>query len=77
MKVYSAKLIKLNNPSKYMFNVISVKPNKKYGYFEITTKIYHHEFIEIKRFNEVDYIELYENLSWGHNDKVLEVIRQD
>ena len=77
MKTYKAKLIKINRPSELMFNVISVKPNKKYGYFEITTKIYHHEIITTKSFKEVDFIELYENLSWGQNDKVLKVIRND
>ena len=61
MTTYKAKLIKLNNPSKYMFNVLSVKVNKKYGYFEITTKIYHHEIITTHSFKDVDYIELYED----------------
>lgn len=74
--IYKAKLIKLNNPSKYMFNVLSVKANKKYGYFEITTKIYHHQIITTKRFNEVDFIELYENESWG-NDKPIKVVNQE
>ena len=58
-QTYKAKLIKENQPPRYKFNVISVKANKKYGYFEITTKIYHHEFIETLSFKECDKIELY------------------
>ena len=58
-QVFKAKLIKENNPPRYKFNVISVKANKKYGYFEITTKIYHHEFIETLSFKECNKIELY------------------
>ena len=58
-QTYKAKLIKENNPPRYKFNVISVKANKKYGYFEITTKIYHHDFIETLSFKECDKIELY------------------
>ena len=36
--------------------VISVKADKKYGYFIITQKIYHHEIISIIRFNDCDKI---------------------
>ena len=60
-QIYKAKLIKENNPPRFKFNVLSVKANKKYGYFEVSTKIYHHEFIETVNFRDCDYIELYPN----------------
>ena len=36
-----------------------MKPNPKYQYFEVTTKIYRHELIETIRYKDCDYIELY------------------
>ena len=39
-----------NKEIKTFFDVIKVKPNHKYGYFEITQKIYHHEIINPERF---------------------------
>lgn len=59
MITYKAKLIKVNNPPKYKYNILSVKADKKHGYFEVTTKIYHHQIIELVRFTDCDYIELY------------------
>lgn len=72
MKTYKAKLIKNNNLPKTMFNVVSVKANKKYGYFEITTKIYHHQIITIHRFNDVDRVELYDEEDSRKPAKVIE-----
>ena len=72
-QTYKAKLIKENNPPRYKFNVISVKANKKYGYFEITTKIYHHEFIETLSFKECDKIELYDT----ENNKIVKTIEKE
>ena len=72
MATYKAKLIKNNNPSKLLFNVISCKANKKYGYFEITTKIYHHQIITIHRFNEYDRVELYDEEDGRKPVKVIE-----
>lgn len=44
---------------KSIYYIKSVVPNKKYGYFEITQKIYHHDIITIHRFRDVDRVELY------------------
>lgn len=43
-----------NVPVKTFYHVIKVNPNHKYGYFEIHTKIYHHEIIDIVRYNDAD-----------------------
>ena len=59
LNFFKAVLIKDNQPVKSKYHVVTVKPNDKYGYFEFTTKIYHHEFIEIVRYNECDKVELY------------------
>lgn len=37
-------------------SVISVKADKKYGYFVITQKIYHHEILSTIRFADCDKI---------------------
>lgn len=48
------------NEYKYTYHyIVKVKPNKKYGYFETTQKIYHHEIISIQRFNDIDRVEVY------------------
>lgn len=72
--IYKARLVKVNNLPKLMYNVTSVKPNKKYGYFEITTKIYQHQIITLHRFNDVDYIELYDE---KEPNKVVKVVHHD
>ena len=72
--VYKIRMVKVNHLPKVMYNVISVKPNKKYGYFEITTKIYHHEIITTERFNDVDYIEMYNE---KEPTKVVKVIHKE
>lgn len=51
-----ALFYKGDNLTKLLRDVISVKANKKYGYYEITQKIYHHTLITTARFNEVDKI---------------------
>ena len=51
-----ATLYKGNTAIKILLDVIKVKPNKKYGYFEITQKIYRHELITIARYKDVDKI---------------------
>ena len=61
MKTYKAKLIKENHPPKYKYQILGVKVDKKHGYFEVTTKIYHHQIIELIRFNECDSIELFDS----------------
>lgn len=61
LKTYKAKLIKENHLPKEMYNIISVQADTKYGYFIVTTKIYHHEIITTHSFKDVDYIELYED----------------
>lgn len=49
-------LYKNNKPIKSYEDIIKVEPDKKYKYFVIHQKIYHHEIIFIKRFDEVDKI---------------------
>lgn len=51
-----AKCYKDNQLIKTYGNIITVKPDKKYGYFIITQKIYHHEIISIMRFADCDSI---------------------
>ena len=45
-----------NQLIKALRDVISVKPDKKYGYFIITQKIYHHEIISTIRFADCERI---------------------
>lgn len=54
-----AKLIKNGKTVKEIYFIKSVVANKKYGYFEITQKIYHHDIITIHHFKDVDKVELY------------------
>lgn len=54
-----AVLIKNGKEVKSIYYIKSVVANKKYGYFEITQKIYHHDIITIHRFTDVDRVELY------------------
>lgn len=54
-----AKINKIGKPPVYKWQVVKVKPNPKYQYFEVTTKIYRHELIETIRYKDCDYIELY------------------
>ena len=54
-----AKINKIGRPPVYKWQVVKVKPNPKYKYFEVTTKIYRHELIETIRYKDCDYIELY------------------
>lgn len=55
------RLVKINKPSKWKYQVLKVTTDRKYKYYVITTKIYHHEIIETIPFAEVDYIECYED----------------
>ena len=71
MKKYKIKLIKENHPPKYQYDVIKVVANDKYNYFEITTKIYHHEIIETKSYRDFDRIELYDE-----ENKLVDVIKK-
>lgn len=61
MKTYKIKLVKENHPPRYQWNVIKVVPHDKYNYFEVVTKIYHHEIIETKSYKDVDSIEIYDD----------------
>lgn len=54
-----AKLIKNNKVVKTIYNIKSVVPNKKYGYFEITERINQHDIITTHRFSDIDRVELY------------------
>lgn len=55
-----AKLVKDGQTVKEIYSIKNVVANKKYGYFEITEKIYKHEIITIHRFKDVDKVELYQ-----------------
>ena len=61
MKTYKARLVKINRPSRYRYNVISVTSDKKHQYFIVKSKIYQHEFIETISYKNCDYIEVFEN----------------
>ena len=56
-----AKLIKNNKVVKTIYNIKSVVPNKKYGYFEITERINQHDIITTHRFSDIDRVELYKH----------------
>ena len=58
-KMNKAVLIKDNKEIKTIYSIKSVVANTKYGYFEITQKLYHHDIITIHRFSDVDRVELY------------------
>ena len=51
---YKAYLTKGNKAIKVLFDVTKVNPNYKYGYFEITQHIYHHDIITIHRYKDFD-----------------------
>ena len=57
-----------------MFDVVSVHPDKKYGYYVVTQKTLHHQIITVHRFNDVDYIELYDE---KEPNKVVKVIHKE
>lgn len=59
MNRHVAKLIKNNKVVKEIYNIKSVIPNKKYGYFEITERINQHDIITIHRFSNIDRVEIY------------------
>lgn len=54
-----AVLIKDHKIVKEIYNIKSVVANTKYGYFEVTQRFYKHDITTIRRFTEVDRIELY------------------
>lgn len=84
MKTYKIRMVKLNKPSKYKYNVISVTTDKKHQYFIVKSKIYQHEFIETISYKDCDYIEVFENGSviYGRfadltsGDKPVKVVNQ-
>lgn len=54
MKKFRARLIKNDKIINVLHDVTKVEVNEKYGYFEITQHIYHHDLINVVRFNAVD-----------------------
>ena len=58
-KMNKVVLIKDNKEVKTIYSIKSVVANTKYGYFEITQKLYQHDIITIHRFSEVDRVEMY------------------
>ena len=78
-----ARIVKMNRPSRYMYQVKNVTIDKKYKYFVVTTKIYHHEIIQTIPFDDCDYIELYEDraeygmIVTDNKERVIKVIRKD
>lgn len=85
MKTYKIRLVKINRPSKYKYNVISVTTDKKHQYFIVKSKIYQHEYIETISYKDCDYIEVFENDSviYGKfadltgGDKPVKVVNQE
>lgn len=70
------RIVKLNHPSKYLYQVKKVDVDRKYKFFEITIKIYNHHFIQTIPFSECDYIECYnDKLEYGilSKEKVIKV----
>ena len=51
--------------------ITKIKVDKKYNYYEFHQMIFHHEIIFVRRFNEIDYIELYENMGDKNPIKVV------
>lgn len=79
-QIYKIRMVKLNKPSKYKYNIISVTNDKKHQYFIVKSKIYQHEFIETISYKDCDYIEVYgQNLSYGMfaNDNPIKVVNQE
>ena len=77
---YRIKIIKTGRSPRYMYDVKSVSVDKKHRYFIVTSKIYHHDIIQIIRFDECDYIEVYTmDHSYGMfiNDKPIKVVNQE
>ena len=65
-----------------MFQVKKVDVDKKRNYFIVTTRIYHHDFIQLINFKDCDYIECYEDraeygMFIGNKEKVIKVIRSN
>ena len=58
MKKYTATYYKDETEVRKVFDVVSVRTNKKYHYFEIVQVIYHHEIITIAYYQEVNRIVL-------------------
>ena len=54
-----AVFIKNHKIVKEMYHIVSVVANNKYGYFEVTQRFYKHDIITIRRYTEVDRVELY------------------
>lgn len=83
MEKYRIRLVKIGKPLTYKYNVIKVDVDKKHRYFIIKTKIYHHEIIETIRFDDCDYIEIFnETPDYGMfalltYDKPIKVVNQE
>ncbi len=54
MKKLRARLIKNDKVVNVIHDVIKVEVDLKYGYFEITQHIYHHDIMHVLRFNAID-----------------------
>lgn len=74
-----ARLVKDDKTVKEIYNIKNVVANKKYGYFEITEKIYKHEIITIHRFKDVEKVELYQTdiLSGRFNKTPYKVVERE
>ena len=83
MEKYRIRLVKIGKPSTYKYSVIKVDADKKRRYFIIHTKIYQHEIIETIRFDDCDYIEIFNETSGygmftlSTNDKPIKVVNQE
>ena len=78
------RIVKIGQPSRYMFSVKSVNKENKYGYFVVTTTTLHHELIQTIPFRDCDYIECYDDktdygmfVNLTGRDKPIKVVRSN
>ena len=79
INMVKALLYKDGKVIKTIYGIKSVTNNKKYGYFEITEKLYHHEIITIHRYNTCDKVELYQSdlASYTFEKKPFKVVERN
>ena len=79
------RIVKIGQPSRYMYSVKSVNKENKYSYFVITTSTLHHEIIQTIPFRDCDYIECYDDKTSDYGmftyvngkDKPIKVVRSN
>lgn len=68
-----------NKPVRTMYNVKSVVPNNKYGYFEITQVFYRREIISIASYQICNKVEMYKHDEnyYQYENKPFKVIERE